>query len=56
MDCGKSFRTFFKFRHALMGSSEENLDSKKLPPKLVLSNYLLGDFVTYLYQPYQADF
>ena len=39
-----------------MGSSVENLDSKKPPPRLVLSNYVLGDFVTYPYQPYRADF
>ena len=47
---------FSKIRYAPMGSSVENLDSKKPPPRLVLSKYVLSDFVTYPYQPYQADF
>ena len=43
---------FSKIRHALIGSTGENLDSKKPPQRLVLQNCVLRNFITYLYQPY----
>ena len=47
---------FSKIPHALIGSTGENLDSKKPPQRLVLQNCVLRNSITYLYQPYKADF
>ena len=39
---------FSKIRHAPMGSSVENLDSKKPPRRLALEDYVSLFFITYL--------